>query len=268
MERLDNMNISGNGQMSGGKYKNVKISGTGVINGDLESSTILVSGSGDFFGNVNSREIRVSGSCNYRKDMKANFLKVSGNLNCYGAVHLEESMKVSGSGKIHGNVYGKDIRISGNIDIKKEVSFNTMNASGAINIEGNCEGNDFKSKGKVNINGLLSADKIEILLHRQSFIREIGGEEIIIKNYHSKTFWPISITFGGERKVKSNLIEGDRIRLNSTECALVRGENIIIEEGCKIDCIEYTKSLEIDDNSKVLKVIKVENKEGLDLEKY
>lgn len=268
MERLNNMNVSGNGQIPEGKYNNVKISGSGVVNGSIESNSIVVSGSGDFLGYVDSKDIRVSGSCNYRKDVKGGFLKVSGSLNCYGLVHLDEGLKVSGNSKIYGSLYGKDIRISGNIDIGKGATFNTMTTSGVVNIKGDCEGNDFKSSGKINIDGLLSADKIEISPHRKSFIKEIGGEEIIIKNYHSKIPWPILITFGGEKKVKSNLIEGDKITLSSTECSLVRGENIVIEEGCKIDCIEYTKSLEIDDKSKVLKIIKIENKEELDLEKY
>lgn len=268
MERLNNMNISGNGQIPEGKYNNVKISGSGVVNGDIESNSVVVSGSGDFLGNVNSKEIRISGSSNYKKNIKGDFLKVSGSLNCHGSVHLDEDLKISGNSKIHGSLYGKDIRISGNIDIGKGVTFNTMNISGVVNVKGDCEGNDFKSSGKINIEGLLSADKIEIAVHRKSFIKEIGGEEIIIKNYHSKIPWPISITFGGERKVKSDLIEGDKIRLNSTECTLVRGEDIIIEEGCKIDSIEYTNSLEIDDKSTVLNIIKIDNKESLNLEKY
>lgn len=268
MERLNNMNISGNGQIPKGKYNNVKISGSGVINGDIECNKIAISGSGNFLGDVDFKEIRISGSCNYKKNIKGNFLKVSGSLNCNGLVHLDKELKVSGNSKIHGSLYGKDISVSGNIDIGKDVSFDTMNISGIVNIKGDCEGNYFKSSGKINIGGLLSADKIEIALHRKSFIKEIGGEEIIIKNYHSKIPWPISITFGWEKKVKSNLIEGDKIRLSSTECGLVRGGDIIIEENCKIDCIEYTNSLEIDDKSIVLNVIKIENKESLDLEKY
>lgn len=268
MERLNNMNVSGNGQIPEGKYNNVKISGSGVVNGDIESNSAVVSGSGDFLGNVNSKEIRVSGSCNYKKNIKGDFLKVSGSLNCHGLVHLDKELKISGNSKIHGSLYGKDIRISGNIDIGKGVSFNTMNTSGVVNIKGDCEGNYFKSSGKVNIDGLLSADRIEIALHRKSFIKEIGGEEIIIKNYHSKIPWPISITFGGEKRVKSNLIEGDKIILSSTECTLVRGEDIVIEEGCKIERIEYTRSLEINEKSTVLNIVKIENQESLDLEKY
>ncbi len=263
MKELNSMNISGNGEIPEGKYNKIRISGSGIINGNIECNSIAVSGSGKFLGNVNSSEIRISGSCDYKKNIKGNSLRVSGSLNCYDSVYLDKELKISGVGKVYGSLYGKYIIINGNIDIDKGVSFNTMNTSGIVNIKGNCEGNDFKSSGKINIDGLLSADKIEILVHRKVFIKEIGGEEIIIRNYGSKMIWPISITFSGKRKVKSELIEGDRIRLSSTECSLVRGDDIIIEEGCKIDCIEYTRSLEINDNSKVLNIIKIENSKNL-----
>lgn len=244
------MDVAGVGKIHSGNYENINISGFGTICGNIYTDRIEISGKGKSLGKIECKDLYVSGTFKSEKNIKSS-----------------EEINISGAAKF-ASIDCNYINVSGKIALDKSLNFNKVDMEGWLTILENCQGQEFVVDGKVNIKGLLSADIIDISLRGKSYVKDIGGEEIIIKNYHSKIPWPISITFGWEKKVKSNLIEGDKIRLSSNECGLVRGGDIIIEENCKIDCIEYTNSLEIDDKSIVLNVIKIENKESLDLEKY
>jgi hypothetical protein len=57
---------------------------------------------------------------------------------------------------------------------------------------------------------------------------------------------------------RSDLIEGDDIDLRFSQVKLVRGHNVTIGKGCRIDKVEYTGSLNIIDNGVVKEEVRYE----------
>lgn len=255
-----NTNILGDGTIGAGKYSNIKIMGDGTIVGDIECLNVIIMGDGEFKGGieardikimgdstfhgvVNARELNVYGDVNLREKGNIEVLKVKGDLKSNRELEVKESINIMGDAEVEEDLTGKNIKVMGGIKIRKNLYFDTIKILGEMEVKGNCEGNYFYNKGEARIEGLLTADKIEIVPKRISKIEEIGGSEIIIK----KTGW-IDISGG---KVISKLIEGDNIVLENTFCNVVRGHDITILGGCSIDKIEYTGKLTIDKNSKI-----------------
>lgn len=234
-DNLQDIKISGSGNISGGEYNNVKISGSGQVCGNIKAEEVRVSGSGGFKGNIASRELRVSGS-----------------LACDGSVVINKFIRVSGSGKIKENLTGKEVVFNGSCGIGGNVKFKKMVSRGTCEIDGDCEGDDFTSLGYINVNGLLAADKINIMPEGNSYIKEIGGEEIEIKAEKKKKIMFFKISFGSDGLLNCDIIEGDRIILENTKCKIVRGDNITIGKCCEIDKIEYSGELNITDEKSIV----------------
>jgi cytoskeletal protein CcmA (bactofilin family) len=55
----------------------------------------------------------------------------------------------------------------------------------------------------------------------------------------------------------SNIIEGDLIYLENTNAKIVRGKNVTIGAGCKIELVEYKESFKKDEKSVVDKYNKI-----------
>ena len=167
--------------------------------------------------------IRIAGACNIVGKIDANLLKISGSCNSNENIKSEE--------------------------IKVYSSFENIEVYGELKTLGNFEGNSFYGYGRVDIEGLLSADKVEIIIHDNSEIKEIGGENISIKNNTSKKLFGILFNQTKKGYVRCNLIEGDNIYLENTICDIIRGENITIGKGCTIGTIEYSNNLTVDKES-------------------
>lgn len=260
--------ILGDGSIGAGKYNNIKIMGNGTTLGDIECIDISVMGDGEFKGKVEGRNIKVMGNSTFDSDIKVEELNVCGDttlngkgimnsLKIKGDFTSKKDIEVKGDAKILGDMtleeglVCKYIKVLGDATIKKNLVFDEIDIKGSIKVLGNCEGNYFYNKGEVIVEGLLSADKIEIVPKRVSKIEEIGGSEITIK----KSGW-LDIIDG---MVSSKLIEGDTIILQNTTCNIVRGHNVTILDGCSIDKIEYTGKLTVDKKSKVGEEICLKN---------
>lgn len=227
---LHDIKISGSGNISGGEYNNVKISGSGEVCGNIKAEEVRVSGSGGFKGNISSRELRASGS-----------------LECDGSVIVDEFIRVNGSGRIKENLTGKEMVFNGNCGIGGNVKFEKMISRGTCEVTGDCEGDDFTGLGYIKVEGLLAADKINIMPEGNSYIKEIGGEEIEIKVEKKKKIMFFKFSFGSDGFLTCDIIEGDKISLENTKCKILRGHDITIGKGCEIEKVEYTGELKITD---------------------
>ena len=260
--------ILGDGSIGAGKYNNIKIMGNGTSLGDIECIDISVMGDGEFKGKIEGRNIKVMGNSIFHSDIEVEEVKILGDTTLSGKgsmtslkikgdfkskkdVEVKEDIKILGDMTIEEGLVGKYIKVLGEATIKKNLAFDEIDIKGSIKVLGNCEGNYFNSKGEVIVEGLLSADRIEIVPKRFSKIEEIGGCEITIK----KSGWLDMV----DGMVYSKLIEGDTIVLQNTNCNIVRGHNVTILEGCSIDKIEYTGILKVDKKSKVGEEICLKN---------
>ncbi|WP_373897518.1 polymer-forming cytoskeletal protein [Haloimpatiens sp. FM7315] len=231
MENKNNLKISGSGSMSGGKYNEVSVSGSGKITGDIECNKLHISGSSKIEGNVKTREFKISGSC-----------KVGGNLE-----FLEG--RTSGSSYILGDVKGLKMSVSGGTKIDGKVCLDEVRVSGDIYIGKDCEVEKFQSSGGFKIEGLLNAENIEIEIGSKCYVNEIGGKSILIKK--SEVFGISLMNLFGKKNLTADVIEGDDIDIEEVVAKVVRGKNVHIGSGCTIDRVEYSESFEISDNSKV-----------------
>lgn len=236
------LRISGSGSSGGGIFDEVKISGSGRIEGDVECILFKTSGSSDVRGNVKSEFFKTSGSSN-----------VKGNLE-------SEEIKVSGSCHVQGNVKTESISISGSTHIKGNINAQDIEVSGSVKVEDDCEAERFRARGGFEIGGLLNADTIDIGLGGRCSVKEIGGGKIEVRE---GIMDPLGLgrlvkhIFNMSDKLTVDCIEGDDIYLESTVAKVVRGNNIVIGRNCDIQTVEYKESLNIDDNAKVIDQIKL-----------
>lgn len=248
MENNNDLKIMGSGDASGGSYNNVSISGSGDIHGDVECNSYVVKGSGDINGNL-----------------KANFVKISGSGDINGDVNAEEII-IRGSGDVKGSATCKNLRIAGSSDVDGDVYAEEVELKGSCDIGGNCETETFLGRGAFDIKGLLNAGDVEIELKGNCNINEIGAGRISIRKDSGSAFG-IFKSFSSVRDcyLKCKVIEGDEIYLENTKADVVRGKSIIIGPNCEIKNIEYIDNLNVDNDAKVQKQLKLTSSDDIKL---
>ena len=116
-------------------------------------------------------------------------------------------------------------------------------SSGSTRIQGDLEAEHVRLKGITEISGLLNAETIEISAGASSEIGDIGGGTITVRQ-EDTTFRFFGFSIGRTPSLRTNSIEGDRVELEYTTAMVVRGKEVIIGEGCKIDRVEYTETFQ------------------------
>ena len=212
----DSVHISGAGNVGGGEYKNISISGSGEVTSDVRCQSLKSAGSVHIAGSVEcSGEFKIAGS-----------VRVDGDIKC-GSCHLAGSAKV------------KSIEANG------ELWF-----AGSVIADGNVSGEKVTIDGVANVNGLINGDEIRIAFDGDGVkANEIGGGTIkIAPKKEKKAHW-----FGKKKIKRSEIgtIEGDEIRLELVKADVVRGANVTIGDGCEIGKVEYSESIEISENAHV-----------------
>ena len=238
------VSISGSGSLGGGEYARVSVSGSGRVNGDLDTEELKISGSGKVSGRTKAGLIRISGSGGFSDAV------------------IAEEMRISGSARVDGPVEAKELKCSGSFRAGGDVCAEYLKISGSIRVSGDVEADIFKASGGFEIEGLLSADKVEIHLGGRCSAREIGGETIYVERAVSLggallTGLVKMFTGAGAAELRTTQIEGDEVRLESTIADVVRGKRVEIGPGCKIESVEYTETLKIHDSATVERQQKV-----------
>ena len=240
------MDVAGVGRVPSGNYENINISGLGTIVGDIYTNKVEVSGKGKSIGKIDCKDLYVSGTFKGEENITS-----SGEINISGLAKFE-------------SIDCNYINVSGKVALNKSLDFNKVSIEGWLTVLENCQGQEFMVDGKVNIKGLLSADAIDVNLRGKSYIKEIGGEDIVIKNDGGITVKVFGVSKTISSYMECELIEGDRINIENTRCMVVRGENITIGEGCTINKIECSGKLNINEKSKVEDIIYI-NKDEFNL---
>ncbi len=245
------MNISGSGTIPAGEYnQKISISGSGKIDGNIRCTEFFCAGSARGNGNIDcSGEVEIAGS-----------MSVDGSL-------TGEKIEVSGSCKIGESCTAKEkIMIAGSLKTKSAKTA-YLNCMGVITTE-EIEAEKVKVSGVINCEGLLNAEKIEIVMeHNACKIGSIGGSDVKIypKNRFRKSNasrMPLLsklIGMGSDGAVTyiSESIEGDVIALENVKAPLVIGRVVAIGNGCEIGLVQYSEAIEIDPDAKVEKQEKI-----------
>jgi cytoskeletal protein CcmA (bactofilin family) len=219
--------ISGAGSAGGGCYDEVSISGSGAITGDVEAARLRASGSAKMMGDVNAGALRADGSLTIDGSADAGEFRSSGSTRVGGGVRAD-LLTSSGSLHVGGNVSGKVAEIAG-----------------AADVQGDVEVEELRCRGSATVGGLLSADRIEMVMYGDSRAKEIGGEQIrVLSAGRSSRF--LRWLRGEAAMLQVDTVEGDDIYLERTRAAAVRGRCVVIGPGCAIAEVAYSESLHLD----------------------
>lgn len=241
-EARQDLSIAGSASAPGGIYKDARISGAGKITGDVDCVRLEVSGAATISGNVKAQSARIMGAG-----------KIEGNLE-------SDEIKASGSLDVQGDVSTKELEVNGSTTVKGSITAESVEVRGALRAGGDCSAESFTSRGCFTIGGLLNAGRIEVFLHGNSQAKEIGGEAISVKHgddaffgLHKILHALINHTDG----LTADSIEGDDVHLDGTRAKVVRGNNVTVGPGCKIDLVEYKGSFDQDKEATVTEHHKV-----------
>ena len=184
-------------------------------------------------------------------------VRVVGETVFLGSVHCE-TFKCTGEIKVEGDLRATEVKVTGTLLLRGNRQDDLSNYSlkseqvkitGELKVTGDCEAEELKINGRIEAGGILTAEAIELKLHGDSRVRDMGGSHISVKGRSGIPV--IGLFHGGHGRLSAEVIEGDRIYLENTEAAIVRGAKVEIGPGCNIGTVEYRDSLEIDKYAKV-----------------
>ena len=234
---ISDLKIMGEMTLAGGKYRDVAVMGELTINGDLTCTDFKIMGQAHINGNLTAREGKVSGKAVLD-----------------GAVSMDE-LKVQGQVRIDKQARIDRLRVQGQTSIGGDLKTEEIDLQGELNVAGNCTAERFKARGAFTIDALLNAGDIDIRQYGPSSAKEIGGERIIVRRAPASVLWQflksIFLNLDFKDKFVTDSIEGDDITLEYTKAKVVRGNNVLIGNGCEIDLVEYKKTFEQTKDAKV-----------------
>nr|AGF92824.1 hypothetical protein FLSS-1_0012 [uncultured organism] len=283
-ENRGSVKITGSGTVSGGIYESVRIAGSGTVNGDVRAGTVSCAGSARFKGKLEADELKTTGGCEIDGPVRAGEVKTSGTCTIKGNLS-GDLLKCSGSQTVEGNLSTKYVRVQGSLDVAGDVEADKFLSRGTfdigsllsadeieIQLGGECKareigGEEIKidRKGKAldigdyDIEGNIDrvGDKLDELGDKFGVNIEINSEKLTgeIQKLGEK----LQVHLGGSAKgrMEADLIEGDEVSLKWTSAGTVRGKNVKIGEGCRIDRVEYYDSLKIGEDTEIGEKVKL-----------
>jgi len=289
-KQQDNVYITGSGRIDGGVYDVIKIMGSARVSGDIEANTVRTAGSAHFAGNVNALNIHTAGACRMSENVSAGSFKTAGSCTVEGDVRATD-FACSGSQRIGGDLIAGTVTISGSCHAGNDVEADQFVSKGRFQIGGlltadeikielgvfggNCRANEIggerievrcggqfwewrsedfeRNIGKV---GYRLEKGLSKLRERFGIDIEIGDIDTLVEEiskFGEKIKTKIDLGFGEREQalLEVQTLEGDEIYLEYTKAAMVRGKSITLGPGCRIGRVEYSDSLEVDEDAKV-----------------
>ncbi|KIL37348.1 hypothetical protein SD71_01325 [Cohnella kolymensis] len=215
-----NLTISGVGSSSGGTVRIAKIDGIGKLDGDVICSEFIVNGKAEVHGNVKA-----------------------------------STAEINGTAVVQGNLHSERLRTQGKTIVNGDLIGDRIDITGLLSVAGKCEAERFNANGKLQME-MLNAGNIQITLHGNSSITEIGGELIKIRREPGIDFakWLKVLPIALGNKLTAQTIEGDDVYVECITAEVVRGTNVAIGPGCEIGLVEYKEKFDQDKASKVKRI--------------
>ncbi|MBO5220802.1 MAG: polymer-forming cytoskeletal protein [Clostridia bacterium] len=232
----------------------MKIAGSGVLNGG-EYDAISISGSAKITGDIRCAEFKCAGAVKANGDLHSTGdIRVSGSFSCDGTLIADGVLKVAGSCHTEQKIKGKEIRIAGALTTRGNITGEIIRSSGSIRTDGDVEGEEIVLTGGAKIGGTLNGEQVSLYPDGDGGIMQIptiGGTTIEVQGKGPKSFFQ-KLFYGKKcNTLRAELIEGDTVKLQDTQCDIVRGTNITVGPNCKIRRIEYAETLTVDAESQV-----------------
>lgn len=275
-QKRTNVHLAGAGRVSGGVYDTVTVAGSGRIEGDVDANLIKTAGSCRIDGNVRTKELKTAGSCRIAGDVEAELMRTAGSCVIEGDVRAGE-VKIAGTQTVEGTLRGKEITSAGSLKVSDDVEAEKFLSRGGFEIGGLLSAEEVKvelGSGKVTEIG---GARIEVRrrgpfwgwrrepprplesphlrIHVQRGLEGLGTtlEDIFedIGRIGKEVGRAVGEGLGhgwtgrGFGYLEADTIEGDEVFLENTKAHIVRGKKIQIGEGCEIETVEYSESLEV-----------------------
>ena len=160
---MKTLKLSGKGEIAGGVYDEVAISGSGRVGGDLEAATISIAGSCMMEGAVKAGTFAASGAFEVGRDLEA------------------KTLRGAGKGEVGGSVRAETLKFSGRLIAGGTVKAREATISGFAECGGNLEADQLQLSGAFDVGGSVSGQQIQIALAGRSQASEIVAPEIAVR---------------------------------------------------------------------------------------
>jgi cytoskeletal protein CcmA (bactofilin family) len=230
---MKTLKLSGKGESAGGVYDEVAVSGSGRIGGDLEAATVNIAGSCMMEGAVKAGTFAAAGAFEVGRDLEA------------------KTLCGSGTGEIGGDIRAETLKFSGRLMAGGTLKAREATFSGFAECGGNLEADQLQLSGAFDVGGSVSGQRIQIALAGRSRASEIVAPEIAVRRASWR--WRM-LEFAWRQSsalLTAETIEGDDIHLEATRAGTVRGRQVTIGPGCRIEVVEYSEWLHIDPQADV-----------------
>lgn len=213
--------------------------------------------------------ITINGSATYDKEFIASKIKVNGALKCNSPIKCEY-LECNGTMKFFSDIDVNDLNCDGSMlskgtncinisqiycsgaaKISSDITTKIIDINGSFNIVegGNLTAEKVFCDGSIIVNGNIDAD----MINSDGFIyaHKITAKKVYIKTKNEmipKKILTHNINFGIQE------IIADEIELVDVKVSKVTGNNIIIGEKCRIDCIECNGTLHISKDASVYEI--------------
>ena len=256
-ENLRDLKASGAVSVSGGQYRDVSVSGSARISGDVTCERFDASGSARVAGNVACEKYASSGSTHIDGNVAAGEMRTSGAASVDGSLEAS-GLQSSGSFRVDGDaaVTG-EVRVSGSARFGGALKARAVNAAGSLRVARGIECEQLLLQGAFDVDGLINAGTAEIELAGQSSLEEIGGERVTVRRRGGLNVLGIQIPFL-TGSLTAGTIEATSVYLEATRAKVVRGADVTIASGCEIDRVEYSGALSVVEDAVVREKVKVE----------
>lgn len=223
LEAID-LNLEDLGTVVKTNGRGVKIAGSGVVTGPIQTEEFKCAGSGRCVGDLTANVVKVAGSCTFEGDVKA------------------KEFKASGSSRIHGGLVAAEGKTSGSFRAGKDVEVTELHIAGAAKVDGNVKARELIVTGSIEAAGDIEAQELTIELDGRSRVRAIRARKIDVRR--PRRF------LRGSGGLVAESVEGREIHLEGTKAPLVRGVEVHIGPHCRIDKV-VAEDLTVHESSEV-----------------
>ncbi|MFC5402995.1 hypothetical protein [Cohnella soli] len=204
---------------AGGLFRNIKLIGESVMEGDVDCIKMGITGELEVKGSLKAEELKMTGECEIAGKLEAGNVRGRGEL------------------KTGGSILSEHIKYTGNIQ--------TL---------GDCESGTLDLDGAFTVAGLVSGESVKVNLYGPCTAKEVGGASVKIQRSRSSKL--VNMFRPGHAELRVEQIEGDTLVLEHTKASVVRGHDVTIGPGCEIGLVEYKHTLTVHKSSVVKESIK------------
>ncbi len=239
-ERGSTVRVMGSGQFDDVYARELSISGSGMISGNVDVINMEISGAATVGGNATvSEDLDVSGSLKIEGDAKSRSLDLSGSLKARSLI--SRTIDASGSLSVAQTVNADDIEISGRSEMSSLTCIK-LESSGKI-------ASDKIKAESINIDGIIESDTIDCKTIRIDLSTNRGRiGKLTCTSAKISRQW---------RRFHSSSIRIDEIACDTADlegviAARIVGNDITLGDGCDVDYVE-ARTLKLSENAVVRK---------------